>query len=104
MIVVATINGSIKRASIIDSLFYQDNGPELGDGAANFSDNAPSWEALEALVEKKAQELGWSKPDLEEVWFCAFPAVLKGFPCMRHTNDEYTTFYGCIRARLARWR
>ena len=48
---------------------YQDNGLELGNGATNFSDSAPSWEALEALVERKAQELGWFKPDLEQVRF-----------------------------------
>lgn len=42
-------------------------GSSAGDGVLDFSDNAPSWEALERLVQQQAQELGWEQPDLEEV-------------------------------------
>ena len=49
----------------------QDGGEGSGsaagfDSAARFSD-APSWEALEALVHARRQELGWHPPDLEAV-------------------------------------
>ena len=36
------------------------------DSALRFSD-APSWEALEALVQARQQELGWQPPDPETV-------------------------------------
>lgn len=42
------------------------DGGEGFDSAARFSD-APSWEALEALVHARRQELGWHPPDLETV-------------------------------------
>jgi hypothetical protein len=45
----------------------QDEAPAGGEGALNFSDNAPSWEALQRLVEQQSEELGWQRPDLEAV-------------------------------------
>ena len=33
----------------------------------NFSDTAPSWEALQSLVEKRTKELNWQPSDLEDV-------------------------------------
>ena len=46
----------------------QDDGPApLEEGAANFTDNAPTWEALQSLVEQRAKELNWHLPDLEDV-------------------------------------
>ncbi|KAK9819179.1 hypothetical protein WJX81_001160 [Elliptochloris bilobata] len=41
----------------------QDGGQDL-DCSLHFSD-APSWEALEAMVNARQQELGWQPPDLE---------------------------------------
>jgi hypothetical protein len=35
--------------------------------AANFLDNAPSWEELQQLVEQRRRELNWPEPDLENV-------------------------------------
>jgi len=43
----------------------QDGGQEF-DSSVRFSD-APSWEALEALVKAKQEELGWQPPNLETV-------------------------------------
>lgn len=45
-------------------------------GARNFSDNAPSWDALQKMVEQQAKDLDWQKPNLEEVCACVTaPAV-----------------------------
>ena len=43
----------------------QDSSPKYG--AKNFSNNAPSWEALQHMVNEKAKILNWQQPDLEAV-------------------------------------
>ena len=43
----------------------QGSTPEYG--ALNFSNNAPPWEELHRVAEQQAEELDWSRPDLEQV-------------------------------------
>ncbi|KAK9905873.1 hypothetical protein WJX75_007986 [Coccomyxa subellipsoidea] len=40
-------------------------GSQSGKRTSSFSDNAPSWEALQQLVEEKGAQLSWQQPDLE---------------------------------------
>lgn len=54
--------GILLQNLCIDS---QDSSPKYG--AKNFSKNAPSWEALQDMVNEKAKQLYWQQPDLEEV-------------------------------------
>ncbi|EIE23653.1 glutathione S-transferase [Coccomyxa subellipsoidea C-169] len=63
----------ITRASIpsvpsmlgsLQSLLNQP-GAKAGKQTTTFSDNAPSWEALQQLVEEKGRQLNWQQPDLE---------------------------------------
>ena len=42
-------------------------GAKAGKQTTTFSDNAPSWEALQQLVEEKGRQLNWQQPDLENV-------------------------------------
>ena len=53
-----------------------------------FSD-APSWEALEALVHARRQELGWHPPDLETVRGPLYlSALLANLPCCANTRTQ----------------
>ncbi len=47
-------------------LCFQPN-PQQAATSSSFSDSAPSWEALQQLVEEKGLQLKWQQPDLENV-------------------------------------
>lgn len=55
-----------EQPSLASSLAVQSSAPDFG--AKNFSNNAPSWEALQRMVEERAKELNWQQPNLEEVY------------------------------------
>ncbi len=73
------------------SVHLQSSTPDYG--AKNFSNNAPSWDTLQHMVDDRARELDWQQPDLEEV--CEFLPVAKG-------GHMHVSYMCCIYGRLQR--